>query len=139
MIQCDLIRTTSSILERMSVDSFCQRGSFTTVQNAFMKLYSCVVEIKMKAVYENGCGLSMGTGDSLIISHHLRRPTGENVLQSLKAFTLGQMCCKFTEKKVTFSVLYLADFCRIECRVFFLSHLFSEFVFLPAFVCLLAK
>lgn len=33
-----------------------------TVQDAVTKLYSCVVEIKMKAEFEDGCGPSKGAG-----------------------------------------------------------------------------
>lgn len=40
----------------MSLDRFCQRNK--VVKHA--KLYRCVVKIKMKAEFEDGCGLSKG-------------------------------------------------------------------------------
>lgn len=44
------------------MDRFCQRNNVTTVQDAVTKLYKCVVEIKMKAHVEDGCGPSMSVG-----------------------------------------------------------------------------
>lgn len=44
----------------MSVDRLCHRQSVATVQDAVTRLYRCVVEMKMKAAFKNGCGLSKG-------------------------------------------------------------------------------
>lgn len=44
----------------MSVSRFCQHDSVTIVQHTVTKLYRSVVEIKMKAGFENGCCLSKG-------------------------------------------------------------------------------
>ena len=38
----------------------CQRDSIATVQGADMKLYRCVVQIKIKVEVENECGPSKG-------------------------------------------------------------------------------
>lgn len=43
------------LIYRLYVDRFSQCNSITIVQNAFVKLYSCVIEIKMKE-FEDGYG-----------------------------------------------------------------------------------
>ena len=44
----------------LSVDRFCQCYSVATVQDADTQLSRCVLEIKMKAKFEDECGSSKG-------------------------------------------------------------------------------
>ncbi len=39
----------------LSVDRFCKYNNITNMQDAVMKLYKCVVEIKIKAEFKDGC------------------------------------------------------------------------------------
>ena len=48
----------------LSLVRFCQSNSIATVQDAVMKLYRCVVEMKMKVEFEDGCGPSKGARSS---------------------------------------------------------------------------
>lgn len=55
--------TTEAVLSTLagvfftSVYRFCHCDSVSTVQDTVMKLYGSVVEIKMKARFEDGCGV----------------------------------------------------------------------------------
>ncbi len=59
--------TTEAVLNtwpdvNTSADRCCQRSSVTKVQDATTKLRRCVVEIRMQAVFKDGCGLSKSAG-----------------------------------------------------------------------------
>ena len=43
---------------RLLQTDFCQGDGIPSVQDAVMKLDRCVVEIKMKAEFKDGCGLT---------------------------------------------------------------------------------
>ena len=47
-------RRSYSMSVCLSVDGFCQYDGVATVQDAVMKLYRCVVDIKIKVEFEKG-------------------------------------------------------------------------------------
>lgn len=47
--------------------AFCQHSNVKAVQNAVTRLQVCVLEIKMKAEFERGCGSSEGQKNGLYL------------------------------------------------------------------------